>query len=96
MAVLTSADQGNHAFGLAPSFDAKNRKLIERLIGKGEIAKVDWIRVTGRWQLSSKTPQRGKNSTAGKHKSAEERDVSRRAVAEENEASEEVKKPFGR
>jgi len=61
-----------------------------------EIAKVDWIRVTGRWQLSSKTPQRGKNTAIGKRKSAKGRDVSERAVAEERKEIGEVKKPIGR
>jgi hypothetical protein len=61
-----------------------------------EIAEVDWIRVTGRWQLSSKTPQRGKNTAIGKHTSAKGRDVSERAVAEERKKIGEVKKPIGR
>ena len=44
---------------------------------------MDWIRVTGRWQLSGKTPQPEKNIATGKHKSADERDVSQRAADEE-------------
>lgn len=58
---------------------------------------MDWIQVTGRWQLSGKAAERGKNIASGKHRSAEERDASKRAVAEENEAKEEVKeKPIER
>lgn len=57
---------------------------------------MDWIRVTGRWQLSSKTPQRGKNIAIRKRKSAKERDVSERAVAEDRKDIGEVKKLVGR
>ncbi len=58
---------------------------------------MDWIQVTGRWkQLNANTAKRGKNIASDKNKSVEEREASKRAAPEKNDAKQEVKKALER